>query len=187
MEFSSRANVRFTVGRQSMNTTRRRRVFGPGRPLSSTPHQESECCPGSQDAASSSRAGGGPFMTAAARQQLSAAAPANTDVTVHDFVPNAEELLAGAAAVVLTAGYSSACKVLIANEGPLGRVSQRFAGRQSLADVVTVCRDDCGQPRTDEPGQEQAARRAAPGLRPADPCRRSCPGARLDAGRVCTR
>jgi hypothetical protein len=56
-------------------------------------------------------------MTAAARQQLSAAAPANTDVTVHDFVPNAEKLLAGAAAVVLTAGYSSACKVLIANEG----------------------------------------------------------------------
>jgi predicted glycosyltransferase len=54
----------------------------------------------------------GPFMTAAQRQQVQDAAAANPHISVHGFVPNAEELLRGAAAVVSMAGYNSACEIL---------------------------------------------------------------------------
>jgi predicted glycosyltransferase len=55
----------------------------------------------------------GPFMSPEARQRLhDAAASAGSGVTIHPFVPNAEDFLAGAAAVVSMAGYNSACEIL---------------------------------------------------------------------------
>jgi predicted glycosyltransferase len=53
----------------------------------------------------------GPFMTPEARRQLRHAA-GDWDVTIHPFVPNAEDYLAGAAAVVSMAGYNSVCEIL---------------------------------------------------------------------------
>jgi predicted glycosyltransferase len=53
----------------------------------------------------------GPFMTPEARQQLAEAA-GDSAVTIHAFVPNADDFLAGAAAVVSMAGYNSACEIL---------------------------------------------------------------------------
>jgi len=52
----------------------------------------------------------GPFMAPAAREAVHRAAAA--DVTVLDFVPHADALVAGAAAVVSMAGYNSVCEVL---------------------------------------------------------------------------
>jgi predicted glycosyltransferase len=54
----------------------------------------------------------GPFMSAAQRRELDALAAANPDVTVLGFVPNAEEFLSGAGAVVSMAGYNSVCEIL---------------------------------------------------------------------------
>ena len=53
----------------------------------------------------------GPFMAPEARRQLRNAA-GDSDLTIHPFVPNAEDFLAGAAAVVSMAGYNSACEIL---------------------------------------------------------------------------
>ncbi|GAA1431227.1 glycosyltransferase [Microlunatus lacustris] len=54
----------------------------------------------------------GPFMAPLAREAVHRAAAADAGVTVLDFVPHADALVAGAAAVVSMAGYNSVCEVL---------------------------------------------------------------------------
>lgn len=90
----------------------------------------------------------GPFMTSTARQRLRNLAAANAGITVHDFVSNAGEFLADAAAVVSMAGYNSACEILATPTPalfvPRTRLraeqlvrAQRLAER-GLADLVTM-------------------------------------------------
>jgi predicted glycosyltransferase len=59
----------------------------------------------------------GPFMDPAVRESLTAAA--DPRLTVLDFVPDCEEFVAGAAAVVSMGGYNSVCELLAAGSRAL--------------------------------------------------------------------
>ena len=61
----------------------------------------------------------GPFMPASVRDAVSDAASADDRLTVLDFVPDCEEFLAGAAAVVSMGGYNSVCELLAAGSRTL--------------------------------------------------------------------
>ncbi|MCZ2860228.1 glycosyltransferase family protein [Blastococcus sp. VKM Ac-2987] len=69
----------------------------------------------------------GPFMQRSVRDAVTAAAAAGDRLTVLDFVPDSEEFIAGAAAVVSMGGYNSVCEVLAAGSRALvvPRVSPR--------------------------------------------------------------
>lgn len=56
----------------------------------------------------------GPFMDRGVRDSLRAAAAARPGMTLLEFVPDAAELVDGAAAVVSMAGYNSVCELLAA-------------------------------------------------------------------------
>ncbi|MFC5380497.1 glycosyltransferase family protein [Aquipuribacter nitratireducens] len=61
----------------------------------------------------------GPYMAAEQRRELRGLAAARDDVRVLDFVPDAADLVAGAAAVVSMAGYNSVCELLAARRPTL--------------------------------------------------------------------
>lgn len=56
----------------------------------------------------------GPFMRREVREHLRAVAAAQPGMTLLEFVPDADEFIAGAAAVVSMAGYNSVCELLAA-------------------------------------------------------------------------
>lgn len=61
----------------------------------------------------------GPYMSADDRRVLRAAAAASASTRLLEFVPDAVEFVAGAAAVVSMAGYNSVCEVLAAGRPAL--------------------------------------------------------------------
>ena len=69
----------------------------------------------------------GPFMDSSVRDAVTAAAAADDRLTVLDFVPDCEEFVSGAAAVVSMGGYNSVCELLAAGSRALvvPRVSPR--------------------------------------------------------------
>jgi predicted glycosyltransferase len=97
----------------------------------------------------------GPFMPAHERRLVHAAAASHPGMVVHDFVPEMEPFLTGAAAVVAMAGYNTVCEVVASGRRTLlvprtrPRVEQRIRAER-LADLGVVdmlSSDDLDDPR----------------------------------------
>jgi predicted glycosyltransferase len=91
----------------------------------------------------------GPFMSPSVREALLATAPDPARLTVLDFVPEAEEFVRGAAAVVSMGGYNSVCELLAAGSRALvvPRVRPReeqLVRAERLADrgLLDLCHPD---------------------------------------------
>ncbi|MDP9444908.1 MAG: glycosyltransferase [Actinomycetota bacterium] len=87
----------------------------------------------------------GPYMPSDLRRQLLRAAERRPDLHVHEFVPDADQLVAGAAAAVAMGGYNTVCELLAAGLPTLlvPRVTPRTeqairAERLQRAGLVTV-------------------------------------------------